>query len=138
MRPCRPKHTNRPHGARERDTMNAETITIEAGHRVRLAGQSYELVENADAQAILAPAVNVQTNRHLKVTCQNPACAEGRAKLGRRGPYTLRGSRDTFRDGLPVCGACGGTNADGSSTTMQPDGWSLADLDAAPDAPPES
>jgi hypothetical protein len=103
----------------------ADLITIKAGSRVRIEGQSYEVAENTDTRADLVE-VQQQKNRHFAVVCTNPACIEARAAKGRK-PIVYRASRETWAEGLPPCGSCNGHLSDGSKVTMQPRGWSLED-----------
>lgn len=100
----------------------ADLITIKAGQRIRIDGQSYEVAENTDTRAD-AVEVQPQKNRHFLVTCLNPTCVadNGGKPLGYRAP------RKTWEKGLPPCGCCGGNWPDGTKHTMEPSGWSLTD-----------
>jgi hypothetical protein len=106
----------------------SEALVLIEGQRIRTAGTSYKVQEETSLFVNLVE-VKAQTNRHLKIACDNDTCIAARSAHGKH-PYSLRGTRETFQDGLPRCGACDGALVGGAFRTMQPVGWALQ-------APPE-
>lgn len=95
--------------------MNEELI-IEAGQKIRVAGQTYKAGEDTSLPATLEP-VKMQTNRHLAMECKDPDCLKvqreclnGRVLTIRStsGPFTkiakhLNRGAEEIMPGCPVC-----------------------------------